>query len=268
MTRKVNFDHLAPDGYFTLASVARSLGITPKALKDNMQRRQMRISRRGKLLIVSIGQLEQYLKDTEKDVPYAAQRPKGWLSTQQAAARVGIDVQNLWKRRADMRVVRYKKRLFWHPDDVEKFRQEFAQTAPVGWYEAAAFAVEHGAHRTTINKWLENNGVESRQYRNANNKMVIYLRPDALCAWLRAYQYSHKINRMNQRTIPAYEQVRRLLASASQPMTQAEMLPLLEGVNKKQLTWTVSKLIKRGEINRYNRNGVKVYSSSKQQKVA
>lgn len=268
MPKRLNRDHLAPDDYFTLASVARDMGITSKSLKASMHRRRMKLKRAGNLWLVSIHQLERFIEDTEQDAPRVPYRPQGWYTTQQAAAKVGTSQELIWSKRSELRVVRYKKRLYWHSDDIQALHNKFNQRAPIGWYEGASFAMAHGAHRTTLNKWLENHDVETRLYRNNNNKLTIHLRATTLCEWLRAYQYSHKINRMNHCSVSAYEQVRRLLATANQPMTQTSILPLLENVSKKQLSWTLSKLVKRRDIIRFKRDGVMVYSSNQRQKAA
>lgn len=257
---KRTLDHLAPDGHMTLAAFARSLNVHPSGLRRSLKRHGFYLKRKGKMRFISINQAEQYIKITERRIRRVSKRPKGWLTTLQAADVTGCSGATLWRSAiaGHVRAVNYKARQYYHPDDLEHFKYSVNNTPTVGWYCVAEFAREHGSHFDTAKRWLKRHDFEMRQFRVKAGYRV-YARADALCAWLSSYQAWCIENRDKVTGISS--SILKVVERSQTPLTFLQLCERVPHNSQKSLQVTANRLARQGFIARFKHNSKTVYAA-------
>jgi hypothetical protein len=253
-------DHLAPDGHMTLAAFARSLNVHPSGLRRSLKRHGFYLKRKGKLRLVSIDQAERYVRVSERRFERVNTRPKGWLTTVQAADATGCSGATLWRAAIAgyIRAANYKARQYYHPDDLEHFKYSINNIPTDGWYCVAEFAKEHGTRFDTAKKWLKRHGFETRKFR-VKAGLRVYARADALCAWLSSYQAWCLENRDKVTGISS--SILKVVERSQNPLAFTELCKRVPHNSQKSLQVTANRLARQGYITRFKHDGKTVYAA-------
>jgi hypothetical protein len=172
----------------TIAAFSRSLGLFGAGLYKDLRQRKIHLKKHGKYRIISLDQIEKYLRLTESpNVPRVPCEPPGWITTKEASDIIGVAQAVVLKAAADGRIkaVRRAYVRYYDPDSVEDFRLEYNHYPLPGWISVTDFSGAAGAHRSGVIRWLKKNRYEIRRFRHPEKKQkAAYALRSALEAWL------------------------------------------------------------------------------------